>query len=232
MDGAMNFSKTVLKHNVLLFLAQVTFELDPTLYDIVEFHTLRWKIPIWGRESYLGAGKSSIKVENCIVDDNGRVYGTMTRSIVYVNRQTRKPTPATKDIIPEKYQHMKMKREKIQSFTVPADGVFTRSFTTNFSDLDTNQHTNMAVYLRMCMDTAVIGTAFKKFANFPDDLRSYRLRSMSIKYLGESYQCETLTVKCWQDEALGDKLSFIVLKHNVPITECSFRFYITVSSKL
>ena len=229
----MDAYRIISSAQVLLFLARVEIFLDWSLYDLIDFHTSLWKRPMKIQESYLGAGNSSYQLQTSICDHNDRHFARVKRYIVCVDIQTRQPRAVKETILPEKYIHIVANKSAVTNqFLLPTSGVFKHSFIVNFSDLDGNQHMNMAVYLRMCMDSAVIASKTGKLEHFTGELNSYRLRYVNVRYIRECMVGDTLLVMGWEDKSQLDTMLFVVYMNDIVITECAFRFYLNPPSRL
>lgn len=233
MEGALHMRRNIIMHKLLFFLARVDISLDWSLYDVADFHTLLWKKPLWFQMTYLGSGNSSYQVENSIIDANRKVLASMKRIIVCVDNKTRKPRNVAHSIIPEKFKYKAVEKlDVINRFVPPATGVFESCFTVNFSDIDGNQHTNMAVYLRYCMDCAVMASRAGKLKRFTANLDTYRVRNIYSKYIRESRVGDKVLVKGWEDEQHSDQLCFVVYRDGTALNESAIRLYINPLSKM
>ena len=101
------------------------------------------------------------------------------------------------------------------------------------SDTDYNQHTNQAVYVRMCMD-AVSAGALKGQFSFPKEVAYYNPKSLTVNYVKESRMGETLEFACWEDGNKPLSICCEVSKGSEVICQCQMEFEngAAVTSKL
>ncbi|XP_072020340.1 uncharacterized protein [Amphiura filiformis] len=99
------------------------------------------------------------------------------------------------------------------------------------SDTDLNQHTNQAVYIRMCMD-AVSAGALKGQFSFPKELVYYNPRSVAVNYVKESKMEDCLEIACWEDQSNPISVFCEITKGSEIVCQCQLEFDYDVKSKL
>lgn len=138
----------------------------------------------------------------------GQYLGSNLATMVFIDRQTRRPK-----------QLSDWFRERINSFLFQADpmsqniqpntyptGAFAHNVRVAYSEIDRNQHTNQAQYVKFCLDGANTAVMNGHFPGFTKHLGYYTPRQMSCTFIGESNAMDELIIYIWQDEVLQHKL--------------------------
>ena len=83
----------------------------------------------------------------------------------------------------------------------PLDEYHTASYRITWSDVDFQDHTNQAQYVRIAMDAATEACHAGRLRTFEDDLGRYCIKEMKTRYAAECKQGDNVTIYTWVDNA-------------------------------
>jgi acyl-CoA thioesterase FadM len=81
-----------------------------------------------------------------------------------------------------------------------------------WSDADGYRHTNMAVYIRFCMDAGAMASLNGKYKNFSGDLANIPMKRIMSVYKAESKPGDELMVKSWEEDGRNDMIHFHIFR--------------------
>ena len=105
----------------------------------------------------------------------------------------------------------------------PANSVI---YTTNVvsSGTDSNQHQSMALHIRDCWNAGSMAACDGKLLHYDKDLAFYRVKYVTILYLGEVLIGDELSVACWEHDQDYDTLCFTMIKRSKVVGQCQMTF--------
>ena len=179
--------------------------------------------------SYVG---NTSFVWNYVITDyiTGVELGKAETQMVFVDISTRRPAKIP-EVAYERLAEPNSKPLIIPPFPLKPALHYRFQLHIASSDTDFNQHTNQAVYIRMCMDAVSAGALQGQFS-FPKEVVYYNPRSVSVNYVKESKMGESLEIACWEDRSNPISVCCEVTKGSEVICQCQLEFDYDKSSKL
>eukprot|EP00058_Branchiostoma_floridae_P015538 XP_002601026.1 hypothetical protein BRAFLDRAFT_96938 [Branchiostoma floridae] len=149
--------------------------------------------------------------------------------LVYVDISTRQPI-----VLP---QHLRLKGKGLRptfdlSPVSPNTPMYSHKFSIVESDIDGNGHTNQSVFIRLCSDTAVLGTKAGCYPSLSGDVLKYRVKKIAMLFQEESLVGDMLEVQSWEISSKPVSLEFLVKRGQDCIVRCSFEFFAGERAKL
>jgi acyl-CoA thioesterase FadM len=143
---------------------------------------------------------------------SGRLLAASVSQLVLVSRETRKPVA-----LPEWWRELyKGMMPEVGSLSVKIldmpENTINYPLKVAWSDADGYRHTNMAVYIRFCMDAGAMASLNGKYNNFSGDLANIPMKRIISVYKGESTPGEELTIKTWEQEGRDDTIHFHIFR--------------------
>ena len=223
-----------------VFVVVVEYHITKEFYrnarHFIEKHTLA------GKTELLNFSRSSlIKQTSLLKPKSGETLATLRFKYVIVDPETRKSSPLP-DWFVHKYGKLIDMNESVARYVLPQvpneeEKVYCKWYTINGSDIDHNQHTNNAVYYRLCFDAATEASLFRElFKGLTGDICNYNVRRSQGIYMKESRLGDCVEVIVWQDNISRDTLHFLIdkiqddeRKSRLPLFRTSIQFHLNQS---
>ena len=95
------------------------------------------------------------------------------------------------------------------------------------SDMDVQQHSGHASYIKYCHDAGCVAVSRDLLKRFDSDLSFYRVKRIVCAYYGESASGDNIKVFLWEDEdpLFNKRLNFILENKGKEIFHCTFVYY-------
>ena len=106
---------------------------------------------------------------------------------------------------------------------------FTNKVTIRYSDLDENNHCNVTVFIRHCIDCASLAYSRNQLKFFSHDVCFYKLKSVLVRFRREALVHNEITVHGWQEWASRDAIYFQIFRDDELLTQCKVAFHMDVS---
>lgn len=211
------------EHSV--FMAGTSYHATDNV-NMLTSHTLwGYNFPLYVRMfiNYVGTSSISFKI-NLSNRNTSDVLFTAFMTFVYVEFLTRKPCP-----FPGWFNQAK-KSQRFDSpqprLPVPAMPSAAFMFETQsvFSDIDHNGHVNQSVNVRWCTDAGTEAAQRGHYKGFKNNIGSYPLEKLEIKYAQEGMVHEQFVICTWQDTTNPLVLHFIMTKSQKPCVFVMIQF--------
>eukprot|EP00058_Branchiostoma_floridae_P015537 XP_002601025.1 hypothetical protein BRAFLDRAFT_96939 [Branchiostoma floridae] len=208
------------------FLRYQEFHLQPAYYtDVGTNSTVEVVAEIGhvGKSSYVFKGNVRLGTDS---KDSICVFNTQ---LVHVDMSSRQPIALP--------QHLRRKRKGPRptfdlSPVSPNTPMYSHKFSIVESDIDENGHTNQSVFIRLCSDTAALGTKTGCYPSLSGDVLKYRVKKIAMLYQEESLVGDMLEVKSWEISSKPVSLGFQVKRGADDIVRCLFELYEEKRAKL
>ena len=116
-------------------------------------------------------------------------------------------------------------KPEIKEVAKPRKGVLSSKRDIHVTDTDGNNHTNFAVYVRLCLDTFYEGVLNKKYKNNSPVFLNGWVKNMKITFKSETKLGDIVTVESWEDGESPNTFHFEIRKGEIVATTLSLTFY-------
>ncbi|XP_072016317.1 uncharacterized protein [Amphiura filiformis] len=187
-----------------------------------------WNLTIQKDHWYSYLGNTSycqdVTVKNALTDE------PLVEAVfhdVNVDFETRQPSKLPEKWFREISSDQLTRSKPPQGFKQPIRPEKSYSFTTTVTSScsDSNQHQNMAIYLKNCWDAGSAAACSNQLSQFNTDLAYYNLKQVSFLYQGEVVIGDILQVACWEHPSKSKMLCFAMTKGSEVVGQCQMEFY-------
>ncbi|XP_072016319.1 uncharacterized protein [Amphiura filiformis] len=194
-----------------------------------EFHKQQhWNIPLRVHRQFSYLGNTSfcrdLTFRNALTN---QLLATGITSNVCVDlttgRSTKLPTEYLEEISKEKLTRTKQPQGFVQP-DQPKD-CFVHTITVTSSCIDTNDHQNMALYIRDCWNAGSLAACSKSLPHFDKELLYFKVKTVTFLYQGQALIGDELNIACWEHQHDPNTLCFTVTKGSKVTGQCQMEFY-------
>ncbi|CAH1772959.1 unnamed protein product, partial [Owenia fusiformis] len=162
---------------------------------------------IYVEDKLVSVGNSSICLASSIIH-NGEAIATFESQVVHVDWNSRKAVPLPVWFTEKYREFMKISKIKFTTNMNKPNSSYSYSIKVSASDLDMNNHVNMAIYLRYCLDAGYMACKDGAYEGFEGDLLTYKVQKSSCLFFGESVLEALLSVYTWEDSTQKNLIHF------------------------
>lgn len=150
--------------------------------------------------------------------------------MVHVSTESRRPVSLPQWVF-EKYSHLRESShpENMQPLTAWPDRLHKYCVTVTQDDIDVNQHTNQATYVKY-VEQAFMDGVRNGFYTILGETTDTFYENVGMLYRRETVLGDHLEVLSWEDAVQPGKVLFQILKSSTPVFDC-FVWYSKGSSK-
>ncbi|KAK7093054.1 uncharacterized protein [Littorina saxatilis] len=187
----------------------LSLKFEPALWKVRRGASFPYKI----HTRVVGVGRTSLNLQSRLINKlDEKELATLNLKYVYVNRHTGR-SATLPDWLVNKYTSTL--REKISvelPKTVPRVPLSASSYDVMVaeSDVDHNNHTNNASYIRYCSDAVHSAVKKGRLPRLEPDASNFPLLDLQAVYLGQSWMGDKLRVLLWQQEDQQDAICFVI----------------------
>lgn len=213
----------------LFYIVSMTTQIRKSFYDIYKHAR---STPLFFKVFPTFIGKSSIAIAVEMYNAGTKdLYASNVIQFVSVERSSRKPT-ALPDSLRDKFASRCTGSSLVISPQKQPDSVnsavpsHSTEHKISHMDIDRNNHTNFASYIKYAIETAMEGSRLGIFSGiFSGPLWHYRTKTIMASFIGDSRVGDVVLVAAWQDSSDSLKLHFNVTLKQKPICQLSVEFY-------
>lgn len=213
-----DFKDLTKDHMTFLVTSQLTF--SKALYDM---SILNNPLLIKVQGGYIG-NTSLNALTTVSLDENSTELMSNINQVVYIDPETRKPTPLP-SWWKEKYAESSKEKSSliIDKFKRPLKTGHQR-FQVTWTYTDGYEHANWTSYARYAVDSAHLCSKEGILKNFEENIKN-GVSNIQLHYYGESVQGDYLDIHTWEDSEDSKKLYFDISKDEKSIFQCIMYFF-------
>ncbi|XP_070535530.1 uncharacterized protein [Ptychodera flava] len=223
-SGGNRLASALRRNGHTLFVLAQSFEFSPTCYT--DFST---KVPVVFVSRIVHVGRTSlVQRRELRIKRTGTVVATMLAQFVYVNLETRRPTPLPESYINTYLDETNGQRPKTHKHfsRFPPQGVeiYYYPVVVSTKDVDENRHTSNTSYIKYCIDCFMFGARERAYSVIQGNLSDYPITNLSLQFVSESDLNDKLTVTSWADTAKPYQVHFVIQKDEREVAQCTLKF--------
>ena len=227
-DKALSDGGHFLMDDSSLFTVLTQYDINEAMYEKARKYRQE-KSTLLLTTELQGIGKSSVHMKTIIQDPQTReLLGSLQFKYVKVALSTRRSVQ-----IPEwflnKYDRFNPGRltPTFDPAVMPNEkGIYRKIYTVLPSDIDSNNHMNNNVYLRLCFDAATEASVMEKmFSSLHGDMCNYLVKSASCVYEKECRLGDVVDIFVWEDKSKVKTLHCKIIKGSDTSFQCTLLFH-------
>lgn len=215
-NGFLDFrDPSVINDDYGVFSLGVHYRFNPALWKVRRGNSFPYKICT----QLVDIGKSSMTLHMQLTNKlDHKELATADFKYVYTNKKTEKSEPFPEWLLDKYLSALRVKQTMIIKRTVPEilSSAYCNDITVAESDVDHNQHTNQASYIRFCFDAANAAIRDGKLQKLEPCINYFPLLELRPVYLSQSWWSDKLQVFVWQDDDSPDIAVHCVIKRLIP----------------